>query len=92
MIESSSSSLLNALRMYSSTSYIVTSRIGLGAVDDPRLDFSPGLGDLLESREALRSRPNHCGKPCRRLKPPGGSLSWSVALTVSASDALVVYV
>lgn len=51
--------------------------------------------DPLTSRELgadLRARPNHCGKPCRRLKPPGGSLSSSVALTVSVSSDAVVNV
>ena len=51
--------------------------------------------DPLTSRELAadgRARPNHCGKPCRRLKPPGGSRSSSVALTVSVSEDPVVYV
>lgn len=37
-------------------------------------------------------RPNQCGKPCLRLKPPGGSRSSSVALTVSELEDPVVYV
>ncbi|KAH0566466.1 hypothetical protein GP486_000136 [Trichoglossum hirsutum] len=37
-------------------------------------------------------RPNQPGKPCLRLKPPGGSLLSSVALTVSVSEDPVVYV
>lgn len=51
-----------------------------------------GWGNFIDPIEEMRSLPNHCGKPCRRLKPPGGSLSLSFALTVSASDTLVVYV
>jgi hypothetical protein len=78
--------------MYSSTSYIVTSIVGLESVNDfeAAVVFSPG--DRTESREALRWPPNHCGKPWRKLKPPGGSLSRSVALTVLVSEVLVVYV
>jgi len=42
---------------------------------------------------ALRlARPNQAGKPCRRLKPPGGNLSSSVALTVPEPWISVVYV
>lgn len=37
-------------------------------------------------------RPNQCGNPCLRLKPPGGSRSSSVALTVSELEDPVVYV
>jgi len=42
--------------------------------------------DVVAELGALRlARPNQCGKPCRRLKPPGGNRSSSVALTVSVS-------
>ena len=37
-------------------------------------------------------RPNQYGNPCLRLKPPGGSRSSSVALTVSELEDPVVYV
>lgn len=47
---------------------------------------------LRELAADRRARPNHCGNPCRRLNPPGGSRSSSVALTVSVSDDPVVYV
>ena len=40
----------------------------------------------------LWDRPNQWGNPCRRLKPPGGSRSSSVALTVSELEEPVVYV
>lgn len=53
---------------------------------------TPDALTLRELTVDLRARPNHCGNPCRRLKPPGGSLSSSVALTVSVSDDPVVYV
>ena len=49
--------------------------------------------DALTSREFgtdLRALPNQCGKPCRKLNPPGGSRSSSVALTVSVSADPVV--
>lgn len=36
--------------------------------------------------------PNQCGNPCLKLKPPGGSLLSSVALTVSEVEDPVVYV
>lgn len=39
----------------------------------------------------LLPRPNQPGKPCLRLKPPGGSRSSSVALTVPPSCISVVY-
>lgn len=47
---------------------------------------------LREVAADLRARPNHCGNPWRRLNPPGGSRSSSVALTVSVSEEPVVYV
>lgn len=50
------------------------------------------LDVFVEPGALLRSRPNQCGNPCRRLKPPGGSLSSSVALCVSASVVLVLKV
>lgn len=52
-----------------------------------RLDFPDGM----PFRLAL---PNQCGNPCRRLNPPGGSRSSSVALTGSslAEPVLKVYV
>lgn len=43
---------------------------------------------------ALAPRADHCGKPCRRLKEPGGTRSSSEALTVPADSrvlALNVY-
>jgi hypothetical protein len=39
----------------------------------------------------LLARPNQLGKPWRRLKPPGGRRSSSVALTVPLSCMSVVY-
>lgn len=39
----------------------------------------------------LLPRPNQLGKPCLRLKPPGGRRSSSVALTVPPSCISVVY-
>ena len=58
-MESRSSSLLNAFRMYSSTSYIVTSIIGREDVEPVARAALSEAGDLVDSREALRSRPNH---------------------------------
>src|ERR1700712_3428408 len=49
-------------------------------------------GIVAEAADPCLDCMNHCGKPCLRLNPPGGSLSWSEALTVSVSEALVVYV
>lgn len=62
---------------------------GAGGVEDTGL---PTI-DPLTSRDVgadFRARPNQCGKPCRRLKPPGGRRSSSVALTVSVSEEPVV--
>lgn len=39
----------------------------------------------------LLPRPNQLGKPCLKLKPPGGRRSSSVALTVPPSCMSVVY-
>ena len=54
--------------------------------------LTPDPLTLRELVADLCARPNHCGKPCRRLKPPGGRRSSSVALTVSVSEEPVVYV
>lgn len=64
--------------------------MGRELVEAAKADDLSDFGDFADSSEALRSRPNHWGKPWRRLNPPGGSLSRSVALTVSASEVLVV--
>lgn len=40
----------------------------------------------------LLPRPNQPGNPCRKLKPPGGRRSSSVALTVPPSCMSVVYI
>jgi hypothetical protein len=48
------------------------------------------LDDIADPGSFLWARPNQFGKPCLRLNPPGGSLSSSVALTVSASEDPVV--
>lgn len=53
----------------------------------------PSTADPLTSRELTidrRARPNQCGNPWRRLKPPGDNRSSSVALTVSVSEDAVV--
>lgn len=53
------------------------------------------LDDAAEFAALFFALPNQCGKPCLKLNPPGGSLSSSVALTVSvaSSDPVVnVYV
>ena len=50
------------------------------------------LEESTEERPLLCALLNQRGKPCRRLKPPGGSLSSSVALTVSELADPVVYV
>lgn len=45
------------------------------------------LDDAAEFVALFLALPNQCGKPCLRLNPPGGSLSSSVALTVSVVSA-----
>ena len=50
------------------------------------------LEPIAEDLVFFCDRPNQCGNPCLRLKPPGGSRSSSVALTVSEPDDPVVYV
>jgi hypothetical protein len=64
---------------------------------EPEKSSVPWLcsSESITCRAVLPLRPNHLGKPSRRLNPPGGNLSSSLALTVSlASFALVenVYV
>jgi hypothetical protein len=61
----------------------VALKAGLGAVDSLT---------LRELGCDLRARPNQSGKPCRKLNPPGGSRSSSVALTVSVCEEPVVEV
>jgi hypothetical protein len=48
--------------------------------------------DLPEARPLLFALPNQCGNPWRRLNPPGGSRSSSVALTGSSLVELVLNV
>lgn len=47
---------------------------------------------VIEDLGLLCDRPNQCGNPCLRLKPPGARRSSSVALTVSELEDPVVYV
>lgn len=103
--ESRTDSSLKVERMYSSTRTMVVSWTGVAAAlvfsvaRRPLSGVSPCAGvpvpDPLTVREFagdLRERPNQCGNPWRRLKPPGGNRSSSVALTVSVSEEPVVYV
>jgi len=48
------------------------------------------LDDTVEEVALLCVLRNQCGKPCLRLKPPGGRRSSSVALTVSKLEDPVV--
>jgi hypothetical protein len=50
------------------------------------------LDEAAEFVAVLCALPNQCGKPCRRLNPPGGNLSSSVALTGSSFEDPVVKV
>lgn len=90
--------------MYSSTRTIETPGANCGASDSFPNGAGEGVWpceilavvadpDPLTSRELgtdRLARPNQCGKPCRRLNPPGGKRSSSVALTVSVSEEPVV--
>lgn len=71
---------------------------GGGLYTSSRWFAAPGCASLTflelvaENLALFCDLPNQCGNPCLRLKPPGGSRSSSVALTVSELEDPVVYV
>ena len=50
------------------------------------------LDDAVDAISLLLALPNQCGNPWRRLNPPGGKRSSSVALTGSSVEAPVLNV